>query len=565
MKKIILYIVCSLLPLVSMSQEWPQNPSLKQVRLGGESKQRADRSFDYLRRAASSMADSVESHPADAGHVAEAARVAYALSIEAQALSETPAELDSLMLRLTTHLNEQGYWGKVAGKKLDERQLACNGLLLKALCEYYRYHRSDSVKQQISDMAHNLFASNLKGLKRYTLTPRNSLWAKLKFWNRKGRGWVFSRQRGELLEGISGVVQAYEVLNDSSLVPVVDLLMTCAKEVSPKHPVPIRYQTAALRAQLRWAEVTADHHLAAWVQNRFDQLVQEKLTASYEVAACDSVTSVSATADAFLLANDLWRFSGDTRYLELLQLIYRNALCSMQTSKGDFVPHNIPTAINPFLYAMPQAPVESLAQGVEALANHDRLWTALKGDTIYVNFFATSISGFRGKGPRLSMLQSSTYPSDEKSTSLMMLKAPEEEITWKVFIPQWFKDVKLTVNEQPDTAVIDASGYLTFRKAFEEYGLFIVEFDEISAAKPLLESAGSMVCCRVMAGPLLLGCQTDSTVRLPATVALQRQRPGKWKARGWKPELTEVRHLMQPGALDRNGKRIQVIFTQVPK
>ena len=109
MKKFMLYIVCSLLPFLSMSQVWPQNPNFKQVRLGGECKYRVDNSLGYLRQVARSLTDSVDSRPNDVGHVAEAARVAYALSIEAQAINEQLAELDSLMSQLTTHLNEQGY------------------------------------------------------------------------------------------------------------------------------------------------------------------------------------------------------------------------------------------------------------------------------------------------------------------------------------------------------------------------------------------------------------------------------------------------------------------------
>lgn len=560
MKKILLYMICSLLPFMSVSQQWPRNPSFKQVRLGGESKKRVVMSYDFLKQAVHSLADSVKSHPGDAHCVAEAARVAHALSIEAMALGEHPAELDSLMSGLTAQFNGHGYWGAPAGSKLDEGQLACNGLLLKALCGYYRYHRSDSLKQRISQLAHHMFAQNIKGLKRYTLSPRTSLWSKLKFWDRKGRGWRFSQQRGELLEAIGGLVQAYEVLNDSLLVPVVDVLVHRAQELSPK--LPVHYLTAALRAQLQWAEMTADAKLATWVQQRYDRLVQEKLTASFEIAACDSVTSVSATADAFMLANDLWRFSGDTRYLELLQLIYCNAFVTMQLSNGSLVPHNIPTASNPFLRAMPQSPVESLSQGAEALANYDRMWAAMSNDTVYINYFTTAVSGFRG-AKSFSMIQSSTYPADERSMSLMMLKAPEDELTWKVFIPHWLKDVKFKVSEEPDTvvnpqldaAVVDASGYLTFRTAFVDYGVVNMEF----ADSAHVETLPALACRRALAGPSLLGLQTDSIARLPANMSLQQQ-SGRWKVKNSGRTLSPVVNIMPRSLRDPQSKLPQVLF-----
>ena len=100
MKRFLLHIVLCILPLSALAQGWAVNPAIKQVRLGGECKKRVENSFGYLQQVALSLVNSVDSCPDDVSHVAEAARVAFALSLEVQALKEKSPALDSLMTAL---------------------------------------------------------------------------------------------------------------------------------------------------------------------------------------------------------------------------------------------------------------------------------------------------------------------------------------------------------------------------------------------------------------------------------------------------------------------------------
>lgn len=561
MKRFLLHIVLCILPLSALAQGWAVNPAIKQVRLGGECKKRVENSFGYLQQVALSLVNSVDSCPDDVSHVAEAARVAFALSLEVQALKEKSPALDSLMTALIASLNPQGYWGNPVGNTLDESQLAVNGLLLKALCEYQRQHLADSLKQHIHTLAHNLFTPHLKQLRQYAAGISRPWWQKLLFWKRNGRGWKYADPRGQMLEGMSGLTEACKVLRDSTLAPVVDALAGAVKKsLSKTTTVSPRYQTSALRTLLQWSEVTADHKLAQWVQAQFDDLVKQRLTASFAVADGDSLTSVTATADAFLLANDLWRFSADTRYVELAQLIYFNALCSMQSSHGDFVPLSVPTPTQPHLVAMPQATNESSAQGAEALTQFCRVATAVKADTFYINHFTTEMAGPIIDGHTISMLITSKFPIEENQIEFMLLKQPDGEIAWKIFFPHWLKPTSLKINEQQDSCVIDAQGFLSFSKAFEQYGSVSVAFADTSWCDTPPSLLGKTTMRRIMQGPLLLAHQTDTISTLPLKPSLQKQRAGNWKVKGAKVTLSPINHFLKPNALAPDRKRHQVLF-----
>ncbi|MBO4814186.1 MAG: glycoside hydrolase family 127 protein [Muribaculaceae bacterium] len=543
-----------------LAQGWAVNPTLKATRLGGENMKRVEQNWQHLQQVATMLTDSVGKHQNDAELVADAAQVAFALSLETQALKEKSPALDSLMLTLIATLNPQSYWGKPIDGKLNESQMAVNGLLLKALCEYQRLHPVDSVKRHIHDMAHNLFADNIKQLQQYTPGASRPWWHKLLFWKRNSQNWTYSNPRGQLLEGMTGVMQACQVLRDTTLAPVIDAMVGSVVKIVPKTPVNSRFLTAALRLVLQWAERNQDIRLAQWVQTQFDSLVKNCLTASFEIADGDSHTSVTATADAFLLANDLWRFSADTRYLELAQLIYFNALCSMQTHKGDFVPHSIPTPSAPTLVAIPEATRESSAQGAEAITHLCRMATAVKADTLYVNHLATSLAGPKINGENISMLITSKFPNEECTADFMLLKQPDDVVTWKIFLPHWLSATKLTINQQPDSCVVDAAGFLSFKKEFEQYATISIAFADTSwyNTQPALEKKTSLRS--LMHGPLLFAHRADSITTLPQKPSLQRQRNGNWKLKGSKTLFVPINHMMEPNALSPDRKRLQVLF-----
>lgn len=560
MKRSLLHIIFCLCCLSMLAQGWAVNPTLKATKLGGENMKRVEQNWQHLQQVATMLTETVGKHPHDAELVADAAQVAFALSLETQALKEKAPVLDSLMLTLTATLNQQSYWGKPVSDKLNESQMAVNGLLLKALCEYQRLHPADSVKRHIHNLAHNLFADNLKRFQQYSPGASKPWWHKLLFWKRSNQNWNYSNPRGQLLEGMTGVMQACQVLRDTTLVPVIDAMVGSVVKIIPNVPVSSRFITAALRLVMQWAERSQDTGLAQWVQTQFDSLVKNRLTASFEIADGDSHTSVTATADAFLLANDLWRFSADSRYLELAQLIYFNALCSMQTDKGDFVSHSIPTPSAPTLVAMHNAAPESSAQGAEAITHLCRLATAVKADTLYVNHLATSLAGPKINGESISMLISTKFPNEECTADIMLLNQPDDAVTWKIFLPHWLSATSLKINQQPDSCVQDAAGFLTFKNDFEQYATFSIAFSDTSWYNTPLALEGKTNLRSLMHGPLLFAHRADSITSLPKKPSMQRQRNGNWKLKGSKTMFVPINHMMEPNALDPDRKRLQVLF-----
>lgn len=574
MKKLVWIVALLLLPLSALSQSWAQYPSYKAVRLGGENMKRVEAHHRRVQELGEQLLQEADTTSLSRERVCLMALIVSTLSVEAQAMGEKPATLDSLVAVLTAQLNDRGYWGEPCGKKMDERQWACNGLVLDALCHYHDQRRNSHVKKQIATLASNFYAPHVEQLKRYTLSPRK-WWSKLIFWNRKGRGWTFSKERGELMIALNGLVHARDVLRDSTLNTVTDAFTTIAANAASNRQVPVQYRTAALRAMLRIAEQRDDDRMARQVLENYNALLSERLTAGYEVSACDTATQVAATADAYTLANELWRYNRDPRLAELAQLIYYNGLCAMQTSFGDFTSHNVPQPGNPYLYTVATTDTAGSIHAGIALSSPCRVWMAALADTLYINNFATSVAGVDVKDERISLLQTTKYPLDEKSVQLMALTAAGDTLVWRILIPHWMKNVRLTMNEEQDTSVHATPGqYLTLPLSLKEYGTLVLDYEDASLCQPWDSkvpypaafssddaiAADSTTRHRVYCGALLLGCLTDSATGLPQHVSLEHQRPGQWRVKKSKVKLQPVHHMMQHDALPREGKPLQLLF-----
>lgn len=575
-KRFVLFFVLCLLSLSALSQNWAQFGLFKYTQLGGENKVRVDSHNHWLQELGHELLQAADTSAITREQTTLIAQVVSTLSVEAQVMDEKPTVLDSLAQVLLKQLNNQGYWGMPCDKKMDEHQWACNGFVLNALCDYHDLHRNDSVKSAIATLVKSLYVPHVKQLKDYTLKPATSLWSKLKFWNRKGRNWRFSKARGEALCALNGLLHAREVLRDSSLNEVIDAFTVHATHAVKNNRVPIQYRTAALRALVSIAEYRGDHKMANDALANYYGLLRDHLTVNYEIAANDTATSVPGTADAFMLANDLWRYCQDPRLAELAQLIYNNALCSMQTSQGDFTAHNVPSPKHPYLYTVAANDKAGSAQAGKAMASLCRVWMASLADTVYVNNFVTSVGGVKVRGERVAMLQTSKYPGDEKMAQFMTLISSEEVSTLCILIPQWINDVKLKMNEVSDTCTQITSGeYLTLSSNLNQYSSIEITFDYADQNQPWKTAqpypvhpsvqnpstdSGSTGVRRVASGVLVLGQPNDSTICLPQHLALQQQRQGRWRVKTGKAVLQQVNHLMKPDALAPKGKCMQVLF-----
>ena len=84
-------------------------------------------------------------------------RTILGLTLDAQALHSASPNLEEILRRLPSHLNERGYMGPVFPDIIHEQQLSGNGWMLRGLCEYYEWRGDSAVLSVIRTMARNLF------------------------------------------------------------------------------------------------------------------------------------------------------------------------------------------------------------------------------------------------------------------------------------------------------------------------------------------------------------------------------------------------------------------------
>ena len=269
-------------------------------------------------------------------------RTLLALVLQQEALGVKPKYLDGILLAVPAHLNEDGYFGKVRRGVASEQQMAGNGWVLRALCEYIRVERNPVIdaRDVVRRIARGLFLANCDLFPRYPVTPEasnemssggasGSIAAKVS-------GWELSTDVGALFIGLDGLVQAWQTLGDRDLERPIEAII---ERFESFDPIAVKAQTHAtlsgMRALLRY---DAKYFLPL-VENRFDLYRRFGMTDRYEnynwFLRYDTWTEPCAIVDSLLLAHQLGSLTGKCEYTELEGNILR-ALIAHQRPNGGF-------------------------------------------------------------------------------------------------------------------------------------------------------------------------------------------------------------------------------------
>ena len=192
-------------------------------------------------------------------------RTILGLTLDAQALHSASPNLEEILRRLPSHLNERGYMGLVFPDIIHEQQLSGNGWMLRGLCEYYEWRGDSAVLSVIRTMARNLFLPWKGHYATYPVRPedrkQNVGAASGETVGQIGR-WQLSSDVGCLFIGMDGLIHAYAVTHDEELRPVIDELVECFLGIDL---LAIKAQThatlTALRGLMRYAAITGERRL----------------------------------------------------------------------------------------------------------------------------------------------------------------------------------------------------------------------------------------------------------------------------------------------------------------
>ena len=268
-------------------------------------------------------------------------RVLLALVLEGQALGRKPPTMERLFRDLVAHFNAKGYMGPVRTETISEQQLMGNGWILRALCAYARSTTEPTVdaKALANRLAENLYLPACGRYKDYPIDPKVRAAGEgsaVGSTSRMVGGWELSTDIGAAFAALDGLTDVYALTKNEKLRPLIEEI---AARFAECDPVVLRAQThstlTTLRALLRY---DAKRFLPL-VERRFAQYREFGMTDRAEnynwFCRYDTWTEPCAIVDSLVVAETLWRETGNRDYRDLARRIL-TALVDHQRDNGGF-------------------------------------------------------------------------------------------------------------------------------------------------------------------------------------------------------------------------------------
>jgi hypothetical protein len=479
-------------------------------------------------------------------------RTILGLTLDAEATHRTPKYLEEILRRLPEKVNAKGYFGNIlAAGTVDEQQLSGNGWVLRGLCEYYLWKRDPRCLEWINRMVDNLVLPTRGLHHQYPIDPKQRAAG-------GGASGSISRQIGPWLVSsdvgcdfifLDGVVQAYAVTHREELKPVIDEMVGRFLQIDLRA---IKAQThaslTALRALLRYYEITGDLKLLAAVRERFALYRQYGMTENYENYNWfdrPEWTEPCAVVDSYLLAVGLWRWTGDTDYLELAERIYYNGLAFEQRANGGFGTQKCSGAGTPFVTVDSQEAYWCCTmRGAEGLARaaQSGFFTDAKG--LYAVRFNNAIvkTSFDERGI-LELSEKTGYPFAGKVQFTVRSNTLSFAPLIRLFAPKWTSQPVITLNGQRIPACLK-NGFACITEPLRAGDVIAYDFQIGSGALPVEGRESAAGWRKLYYGPLLLAAEAGTETRLPPSPLVRLLPDHTFRVAGLGTVFGTVYHLL---------------------
>lgn len=376
-----------------------------------------------------------------------------------RATGRASANLADLRAAWPGELNPHGYFGKpLDPQAINEQQLSSHGWVLRGLCELYQWRKEPGVLEEIRTIVRNLALPTRGAHAVYPIAPaervRNKGSHVGEVVQTTGR-WVLSSDVGCDLIFMDGLMHAATLLND----PEVDAL--CEEILARNLQIDllaIQAQTHAtltgLRGMLRWAVYTQRPSLVTEAGKRFHLYVTEGISEDYQNwnwFGRPTHTEPCAVVDSLMVAQELWRLTGEAGYLAWAHRIAYNGFFSGQVANGGFGCSTVVGANGARSVGVSEAAHEAWwccsMRGAEGFAALARCALHGAGADLYVTALAPGRIDEPLAGGRLTGTASGGYPHEGRWI-LSVESAPEDPVTLHLFLPPWGSRPVVVVNGQ---------------------------------------------------------------------------------------------------------------------
>jgi hypothetical protein len=539
------------------------------LRAGGELEQRLERNFNRLEEEKYQpdhiflTLEQSNNWPGDTE-----GRTILGLVLQAQATHRAPKYLDEILNRFPTKVNEKGFFGDIPEPgTADEQQLSSHGWVLRGLCEYYLWKKDERVLGWIHRIIDGLVLPTAGLHAQYPIDPSQRVHGGGASGShaRQIGPWLLSTDIGCDFIFLDGVVQAYQVTKREDLRPVIEEMIARFLMIDLRA---IKAQThaslTAMRALMRYHEITGDPKLLAAVEERFKLYRDYGMTENYENYnwfGRPEWTEPCAVVDSYLLAIALWRHTGKADYLEFSERVYHNAFAFEQRANGGFGTQKCSGAGTPMVavdcqeahWCCTMRGAEGLTAAARAIA-----FTDDKG-LFLVHCNPASVKAVFGDKGGLELEQATSYPNEGKVTLTVKGNTLDFQPVIRLFAPSWISDPVVSINGRQIQTRMENS-FVCISEKLKAGDVITCDFPLQSGLWPLDGRDSTPGFWKLHYGPLLLATGAGSDPVLPASPVVRREPDGSFRVDGLDTVFHTVSHQLDPRVVEKPRYEARMLF-----
>lgn len=448
----------------------------------------------------------------------------------ARSTSQDCPEARRMVHDLPARLNVGGYLGEVLNPRaLNEQQLGSHGWLIRGLCEYYAWTREPIAGDLLNDILRNLVPP-MKGVwESYPLTGdarQPASGGTIGSAQRRAGRWVLSTDIGNLFILLDGLTQAWQIDRDAEVKAVIDegidrfLRMDLLAVQAQTHAT-----LTSLRALLRMYGQTGESRLLQAAEERYALYSRFAMTENYAnynwFGRPDTWTEPCAIIDSFLVATQLWQFTGQAQYLEEAHLIWFNGVGHGQRSTGGFGTDSCAGFNTPFLkMSMYEAFFCCTMRGGESHSYAIQSSYHTRPGELAVTFYNDSKADLNLGTGQVVLQQLTRYPYDGAVHLKVISSTVHTPITVRLFVPSWMTQPRLRLNGRPLPGATERGFFVARFKPLPQDHL-VLNCKLQSWVRSTRNPHSLPGYHALHAGPLMLGCNGDREISLPSAADVQ--------------------------------------------
>ena len=243
---------------------------------------------------------------------------------------------------IKAYTNEYYYFGEVIDENnINEQQLAGNSWYLRALCLYYQLTQDEKTKEYINSVMQHLYNPLIAYIEKYPdVIPVEMTGEMAGGIIRKYGDWRLSSDVGCMYISLDGIAHAYEITRDKETEKLLHKMLAKFFAVDKaKNFFQTHATLTALRGAMKFYEIIRDPKILSEVEREVKIYLNCGMSANFANFNWfnrPEWTEPCAIVDSFILFFNIYRATGEVKYLTLANQVYFNALVFAQRDNGGF-------------------------------------------------------------------------------------------------------------------------------------------------------------------------------------------------------------------------------------